>query len=197
MPTRPPIKLKPLDAPPKLPPWPGILPSEMESLGSTFADNLRIDPAPVMASMLTAVTAVLAGRVWVAPDRDDDFWVEPVALWTVNVAPVSFGKTPILKLSLGPIAEIEEALRQEYRVEKANYDLLIAKLKKEDPRPPQPVQRRLLIQDATKEALGRLLVDNPGLLSYYDELTGLFSTWRQKGREADRSFSYRPTVQAR
>ena len=183
---------RPLGAPPPLRPWPvgKLLPPVLEDLGLAFADRLRIDPAPVMASLLAACTAPLAGRLWVAPDAGNPTWTEPAALWVAVVMPVSAKKTPILKLALGPLWEIERGLLEEYTARKEEHEVALARWarEKEGPRPKPPTPERLLGNDLTKEALAKLLAANPGLLAYHDELSGLFQTWRREDRASERSF---------
>ena len=183
---------RPLGAPPPLRPWPvgKLLPPALEDLGLSFADRLAIDPAPVMASLLAAATAPLAGRLWIAPDAGNPTWTEPAALWVAVVMPVSAKKTPILKLALEPLWGIERGLLEEYTARKDEYDAALARWarEKEGPRPKPPTPERLLANDLTKEALAKLLAANPGLLAYHDELSGLFQTWRREDRAAERAF---------
>ena len=55
--------------------------------------------------------------------------------------------------------------------------------------PSEPTARRFIVNDATVEKLGDLLVDNPqGLLVFRDELIGLLASWEKEGREGDKAF---------
>jgi putative DNA primase/helicase len=55
--------------------------------------------------------------------------------------------------------------------------------------PVEPPSRRFIVNDATVEKLGELLVENPyGLLSYRDELYGLLTSLDRQGQEGSRSF---------
>ncbi len=52
-----------------------------------------------------------------------------------------------------------------------------------------PTCRRHIVNDATVEALGMRLAENPdGLLLHRDELTGFFRTLEKQGHESDRAF---------
>lgn len=185
---------EPLDAA-KLIPWPvgAILPPELEDYGLAFADRLCLDPGPVMLTMLAAVTAVTNGRVWITPDRDNPTWQEPTALWLAVVMGVSTKKTPLLKAALAPLWHLEGELRKAYGEEWAKYEDELARWEsakrgERSPKPKPPIPKRLLAQDATREALAELLAHNPGILAYHDELSGLFKTWSREDRGADRAF---------
>jgi hypothetical protein len=186
---------EPLDAAATLEPWPTgvLLPADMEDFGLAFAKRLCIDPAPVMLTMLVTLTAVTNGQVWIEPDRDNPTWQEPAALWLAVVMGVSTGKTSILKAALQPVWDIEGELREKHEQETVEYEAELArweaaKRSERGPKPKSPKPRRLLAQDTTREALADLLAHNSGILAHYDELSGLFKTWRREDKAADRAF---------
>ena len=58
-----------------------------------------------------------------------------------------------------------------------------------DDAPEQPTLRRLIVNDATFEALHQTMSENPdGILVIRDELTGWWSTLDRAGREGERAF---------
>ena len=186
---------EPLDAGAKLQPWPegGILPPDVEDYALALADRLCVDPAPVCMGLLVASTAATNGRLWVEPDVDNPTWREPTALWLATVMPVSAKKTPLLKAALAPIWDIEAELREQYEAELRGHEADLqrwesSKRGERGPKPRPPTPKRLLAQDATREALGNLLASNPGILAYHDELSGLFRGWAREDRGADRAF---------
>lgn len=186
---------EPLDTAAKLIPWPEgrLLPPEIEDYGLAFADRLCLDPGPVMMAMLTSLTAVTNGRLWLDPDPENATWKEPTALWLAVVMGVSTKKTPLLKAALAPAWGIEAELREEHEQAMAEYEAELArweatKRAERGPKPNPPTPKRLLAQDATREALAALLGHNPGVLAYHDELSGLFRTWAREDRAADRAF---------
>jgi len=186
---------EPLDTAAKLIPWPEgrLLPPEIEDYGLAFADRLCIDPSPVLLTMLAGLTAVTNGRLWIEPDPDNPTWREPTALWLAVVMGVSTKKTPLLKAALAPLWHLEGELREAHEQEMAEYEAELArweatKRAERGPKPNPPTPKRLLAQDATREALADLLGHNPGILAYHDELSGLFRTWAREDRAADRAF---------
>uniref|UniRef100_A0A7C3HTI5 DUF3987 domain-containing protein n=1 Tax=Meiothermus ruber TaxID=277 RepID=A0A7C3HTI5_MEIRU len=186
---------EPLDTAARLTPWPAgmILPPDIEDFGLAFADRLCVAPAPVMLAMLTTITAVTNGQVWIEPDQDNPTWREPTALWLAVVMGVSTGKTPILKAALSPVWEIEKELREKHEEALAEYEAELARWEaakrgERGPKPKRPIPKRLLAQDTTREALSDLLGNNPGILAYHDELSGLFVEWNREEKKKDRAF---------
>lgn len=82
----------------------------------------------------------------------------------------------------------KQALKK--KIQQNEFDVLelknkLAKLQE----PSKPIWKRYKTNDATIEKLSELLAENPrGLLLFRDELMGLFASWEQEGRGADRSF---------
>jgi len=65
----------------------------------------------------------------------------------------------------------------------------VAAPERPDGDPAEPKRRRLIVNDATPEALHRTMSENPaGILVIRDELTGWWSQLEQPGREGERSF---------
>lgn len=186
---------EPLDTSARLKPWPEgkLLPPALENYGLAFATRLCIDPGPALLSMLVACSAIAGGRVWIEPDRDNPTWVEPTTLWLAVVMGVSTKKTPMLKAALAPVWAIEAELREEHRRELEEYEVALAewnsaKRGERGPKPQPPKAERLTASDTTYEALADLLTSNPGILTFRDELSGLFKGWAREDRAAERAF---------
>ena len=114
-------------------------------------------------------------------------WTPLPIVWPVTVAESGSAKSPAADVSLDHVREREDRLQEEYIEELAAYENEVEAYEKarnawrrskhadEDPpvRPREPLQRCVLIEDATIEALVAALADNPrGLLMATDELAG-------------------------
>ena len=114
-------------------------------------------------------------------------WTALPIVWPVTVAESGSAKSPAADVSLDHVREREDRLHEEYLEELSAYEYEIETYEKAraawrhskhagdeaPPRPREPLQRRVLIEDATVEALVAALADNPrGLLVATDELTG-------------------------
>jgi hypothetical protein len=120
--------------------------------------------------------------------------------WVIYLPPTM---SPSETSSRPDYLEYEDA-RNTYTQEKQEYDLRTAAWKeqyrtatKKGTVPParptdystEPVLRRLIVNDATFEALHQTMRDNPaGILAIRDELTGWWSQLDRAGREGERAF---------
>ena len=104
-------------------------------------------------------------------------WLASPNLWSVLIAPSGSMKTPALGISLGLIRRIEAKLTKRnreawknYEDEVRRYKALPPKKRAEADQPRPPVTLRILLNDATVEALQRVHAQNPrGLLLFCDE----------------------------
>jgi DNA polymerase-1 len=117
-------------------------------------------------------------------------WVEPSVLWTLTVAYSGGHKSPAYAAAVDPLMELQmdvldahrEKLEQ-YREDLAEWsDRTKSERGRKPDAPPEP--RTFVTSDATIEALGELLQDNPhGLLQARDEQDAWFKSFtRYKGK---------------
>jgi heme-degrading monooxygenase HmoA len=131
----------------------------------------------------------------------------PVILWSVIVGESGTSKSPALRSVLEHVRDRERRLREEYAVERREYEAAVEAYEKEraawrsdkksggqpPDRPAEPVGRRALVSDTTVEALALKLADNPrGLLLARDELAGWLNSLdryaNKSGSGSDESF---------
>lgn len=118
-------------------------------------------------------------------------WRALPIVWPVTVAESGSQKSPAADVSLDHVREREDRLYEEFAAERQTYEIEAedyekarstwrhAKKSDEPPpkRPRDPIQRRVLVEDATSEALVSALADNPrGLLVATDEFSGLLGS---------------------
>jgi putative DNA primase/helicase len=132
-------------------------------------------------------------------------------LWGGIIAPPGFMKSPVIQAATRPLNQIQTEWRQEheealkdYAREKEEYELRRAAWKEQykaaskkgntapgrpEDEPEEPKLRRLIVNDATFEALHQTMSENPaGILVIRDELTGWWSQLDRAGREGERAF---------
>lgn len=169
-------------------------------------------PVDYVAGPLIASAALLIGNArWVSPWQG---WKEPPVLWLGVVGDPSAGKSPgadpvvdILRSLENELANSFEVTHREWATARESARCLkeawakdvatAAKSGTPAPimpanavEPPEPVRPRIVVSDATPEALGGLLAAHEkGLLFFRDELAGWFSSFgRYSGSGADRAF---------
>lgn len=194
-----------------------LLPSSLRSWVADIAERMQCPPDFPAAGAMVALSSVVGRKASIAPKRCDDWCVIP-NLWGVVVGRPGVMKSPALAEVLKPLDRLQglasdlhdEALRQhevsaklDGMAEKATEvkaQKLIAQGKFEEARRlmtegaeavaiKPPTLRRYKVADASVEALGEILIENPwGVLAYRDELNGLLRSLDKDGQEGARAF---------
>jgi len=178
------------------------LPKAVSTLIEESARAIGCDEAFVALPLLAVLGSAIGTtrRVLLKPE-----WRAPAIVWPVTVATSGSQKSPAADVSLDHVREREDRLHEEYVSTLSAYECEVEDYEKarsvwrhskkpDEPapkKPSQPIQRRVLIEDATIEALVSALADNPrGLLVANDELAGwLGSMGRYNGTPtADEAF---------
>jgi putative DNA primase/helicase len=199
------------ELPPVEPITEGLLPLSFRPLVSDVAERMQT-PAdyPAVVAVL-CLAGVVNRRAVIQPKANDTSWVVVPNLWGGIIAPPGFMKSPVISATTRPLVQIQAEWRREYEdglkgfvQEKEEYDLRrsawkdqfkssaksgkAAPERPENP-PEEPKSRRLIVNDATFEAMHQTMSENPaGIFVIRDELTGWWSTLDRAGREGERAF---------
>ena len=192
-----------------------LLPNALRAWIADIANRMQCPIDFPAVGALVAISSLIGARAVIQPKARDDWKVTP-NLWGCIVGRPGVKKSPALNESMRPLNHLQmqgskaaeeelkaweiesqiiemqklERERQAKRSVKGNTDLdaarqLLAGSEELEP----PVMRRFIINDATVEKLGEILVDNPwGVLSYRDELYGLLTSMDKQGQEGSRAF---------
>lgn len=188
-----------------------LLPVSFRPLVLDVAERMQVRIDYPAAVIVLCLAGAVNRRAVIQPKANDNGWVVIPNLWGGIIAPPGFMKSPVIQTAIRPLSQIqaewrlrqEEALR-DYTQAKEEYELRLAagreqyklSVKKghsapERPsyEPEEPKLRRLIVNDATSEALHQTMNENPaGVLAVRDELTGWWSTLDRAGREGERAF---------
>lgn len=210
---------EPRPLPDSLPPVPSFDPEMLpETIRGYVMDvSQRMQSAPDYAAVVAvcALSAVLGRKVLIRPKQYDDWTVTPTA-WGAVIGGPSTMKSPSLAEMIKPVQGIESSAAAEWgeriklhkaEAEAADIEAGLAKrtAKKliEDGRKEEavmylaaadsiedaPALPRIIVNDASVEALGERLRENPnGLLLVRDELSGWISLMMQEDHQSDRAF---------
>ncbi len=159
--------------------FPPSVAAMLEEAGEAFTVPLQI-PATCLLAMLSC----LVGGTRMISLRPS--WKEPGNIWIATVAASGIGKTPCAAAFFAHVKRLEYDVFRQWQDEYADYerkaDLVSkerAKAKRGDPIPDKPIQprrRQAYVDDATVEALGAVLNENPrGIMWRRDELAGLIA----------------------
>jgi hypothetical protein len=189
-----------------------LMPDRMRPWFVDIAKRMQCPKDFLAVGSLICMGSILGRKVAIRPKMRDD-WYEYPNLWGMIIGSPSQLKTPSLSAIMSPIKKIEYEEYQEWqklhgewlaRSELANIrkaakkaaaktalkdgaEVSTADIELEDD--PMPLQKRLIVNDTTVEALGMILAGNPnGVLVYRDELIALFKQLEKPGQEDARGF---------
>ena len=188
-----------------------LLPDSFRSMVRDVSERMQVPmDFPAVATVVSLAGAVNR-RATIQPKAEDTGWVVVPNLWGGIVAAPGFLKSPVLEAATRPLKRMQaewqqehEELLKQYELAKEECELRRTAWKEEykkhakkgtaAPDRPQseleePKLRRLIVNDATFEAMHETMRDNPaGIIVIRDELTGWWSQLDRPGREGERAF---------
>ncbi len=188
-----------------------LLPTCFRPLVRDVAERMQVPMDYPAAVMMLCLAGSVNRRAVIQPKANDTGWIVVPNLWGGIIAPPGFMKSPVIQAVIRPLSRIQSDWRleheralAEHEVENEKCELRLAawrenykrsaKAGNEGPERPtdvldQPKPRRLIVNDATSEALHAVMNENPaGVFVIRDELTGWWSTLDRQGREGERAF---------
>jgi putative DNA primase/helicase len=189
-----------------------LLPDSFRPLVADVAERMQVPMDYPAVVMVLCLAGAVNRRAVIQPKAVDTGWVIVPNLWGGIIAPPGFMKSPVIQAATRPLSKIQTEWRQEheealedYARDKEEYELRRAAWKEQykantkkgkaapdrpEDEPEEPKLRRLIVNDATFEALHQTMSENPaGILVIRDELTGWWSQLDRAGREGERAFS--------
>ena len=188
-----------------------LLPDSFRPLVADVTERMQVPMDYPAVVMVLCLAGAVNRRAVIQPKANDTGWVVVPNLWGGIIAPPGFMKSPVIQAATRPLNQIQTEWRQEheealkdYAREKEEYELRRAAWKEQykaaskkgkaapdrpEDEPEEPKLRRLIVNDATFEALHQTMSENPaGILVIRDELTGWWSQLDRAGREGERAF---------
>jgi putative DNA primase/helicase len=189
-----------------------LLPVSFRPLVADVSERMQV-PMDYPAVMMVLCSAGLVNRrATIQPKANDTAWVVVPNLWGGIIARPGLLKSPVIQAATRPAIRIQAEWRWEYEAALADYarekeecelrhsawrDQFKASTKGKNAPPErpgdapvEPTLKRLVVNDATFEALHHTMSENPaGILVIRDELTGWWSTLDKPGREGERAFA--------
>lgn len=190
------------------------LPDALRGYVQDISERMQCPPDFAAVGVLVMIAAIIGRKVGIRPMKYNDWTVVP-NLWGAVVGNSGVMKSPTLAAALSPIKKLQTTAYELFNDAKAEHDALadLAKLQmnvkkakaRETLRKDQtanvtdllqsnvaddvPVLKRFITNNASYEALGELLMENPnGLLVESDEIIGLLKQLDAGGQEVARSF---------
>jgi putative DNA primase/helicase len=191
-----------------------LMPLALRPWVADVAHRMQCPADFVAVAVIVVLSSLVGARVQVRPKAKDDWLVVP-NLWGLVVGRPGVKKSPALNEVLRQLSQMQAIALELWEGDHDAWTIdckvaamtglenerkakaIVGKNKAEERRqllippakPPEPVARRYLVNDATVERLGVLLKENPwGTLSYRDELYGLLTSLDKQGQEGSRAF---------
>lgn len=173
------------------------LPDPLSTLSREGSKAIGCDEAMIALALLAAVGAAVGNSRRIQLKAG---WNEPAVIWTMTLSDSGTGKSPADKLAMKSLRRKENELYKRYQEAKSNYADAIdaweqSQKNKSNSRigaatkPVEPVAERLVISDATSEAIAAILQTNiRGLILSMDEAAGWikgFDQYRAGGKGND------------
>ena len=188
-----------------------LLPASFLPLVRDVTERMQVPMDYPAVVIVLCLAGVVNRRAIIQPKAHDTGWVVVPNLWGGIIAPPGFMKSPVIQAATRPLNLIQGEWREEHdeavkRYASANeeFELRRAAWKEQfkantkkgraapdrpEDEPEEPKLRRLIVNDATFEALHQTMSENPaGILVIRDELTGWLSQLDRAGREGERAF---------
>jgi putative DNA primase/helicase len=194
--------------------FPGLLPEELRGWLCDVAERMQCPLDFPAVGAIVALSSLIGPRAKVQPKERDDWFVTP-NLWALIIGNAGVMKSPALSEVLKPLQKLESQWREQWQgvhedwvVQKKagqlradanekearnklakDRDANVTQLLSSTDEEPEPVLRRLIVNDTTMEALGEVLESNPGgVLAHRDEIYGLLRSIDKEGQEGARAF---------
>ena len=190
------------------------LPDALRDYVQDVSERMQSPPDFAAVGVLVMIATIVGRKIGIRPMRRND-WTVIVNLWGAVVGNSGVMKSPTLSASLSAIKKLQAAEYDAFNRTKAEFDAQaeVAKLQRsvkktlaratlKDNQAADvkellrsgttdytPVLKRFITNNASYEALGELLIENPnGLLVESDEIVGLLKQLDANGQEVARSF---------
>ena len=211
----PPTPPEPLPALPEVLPFDySYLPDALRGYVKDISERMQCPPDFAAVGVLVMMATIIGRKVGIRPMKHNDWTVIP-NLWGAIVGNSGVMKSPTLAAALSPIKKLQAAAYEIFNEAKAKHDAqdelaklqqsvkknkARASLKKDQSADVKellqsndtddaPILKRFITNNASYEALGELLMENPnGLLVEADEIIGLLKQLDAGGQEVARSF---------
>ena len=190
-----------------------LLPEALRAWVMDIAHRMQCPPDFPAVAALVGISSLIGARAVIRPKEYDDWRVVP-NLWGLIVGRPGAMKSPALNEALRPLERLQaaafeqsQAAHDEWLIDCQVSEMAAADrakkakglatkdpnaaraLLKPDVASTEPTARRFIVNDATVEKLGELMMVNQwGTLSYRDELHGLLTGMDRQGQEGARAF---------
>ena len=147
-----------------------LVPAPLQTIVNDIVETIKCPiEVPAVAIMVEAC-AMAKRRFVIQPKKFESEWREYPNMWGMIIGGPSTARTPAINAVLKPIHKMESAAIQEFAAAKVDF---AKKVQLGGAVGPPPTLKRYICNNATAPALAGILIEDPSLLVFQDELTGL------------------------
>lgn len=190
------------------------LPNGLRGFVKDISDRMQCPPDFAAVAVFVMMATIIGRKVGIRPMRHND-WTVICNLWAAVVGNSGVMKSPTLSAGLSPIKQLQAWAFEDFNNRMSDYAAQeevsklqksaaksaakqklkndksadVAEMLKGDAVLAAPVLKRYMTNNASYEALGEVLIENPnGLMVESDEIIGLLKQLDASGQEVARSF---------
>lgn len=152
-----------------------LIPKAIANYAIDQGELIGADPATLVIFSLGVVASCITDKLQIQPKKYDYGWKESARIWSAVIGDPSIKKSPLLKKAVSPLWKIEKEWRESNKAKLSAWIEKTEKAKNEGAElPARPLEKRLIIEDATIEKMGEILsnAEPRGILVVRDELSG-------------------------
>ncbi|MBA2440557.1 MAG: DUF3987 domain-containing protein [Thermoleophilaceae bacterium] len=152
------------------------------------AESRSVSTDYIALPMLGLAAATFGNTLEIQPRPG---WTEKANLWLAMIGKPGDGKSPAMKYATEPLYRLQREASKTYKEQRESWEAL-AKLDKKNTPPDEPVLEHFYTNDATMEAMIRLLETSRGAAIVRDELTGWIAShdaYKNKGGDRENYLS--------
>lgn len=194
-----------------------LLPDKLRPWVEDASERMQCPPDFQAVGVMVALSSLIGRKACIQPKRYDSWTVMP-NLWGAVVGRPGVMKSPALTEAMRSLSRLASEASEAHRLamieHEVNERLISMAAKANEKKAEQaiakgqheaakmllyeasasdavtaPQLRRYIVNDASVEALGEILIGNPwGILAYRDELNGLLRSLDREGQEGARAF---------
>jgi hypothetical protein len=162
------------------------LPNFLENTINEFHTAFKLPKDYFMLSMLTGIGAIFGNTFALEYKRGQRY---TSLIYGAIVGNSSIGKSPAINLSIKALMKKEAEYYEQYRIKLAQWELENTDNADAKSKSKKPVANELIVNDATIEALNKVLMNNPnGVLLVVDELMGWLNNMSKYNSGSDEHF---------
>lgn len=190
-----------------------LMPEQLRPWARDVSERMQVPADFVAVSLIAALGSIIARKVVVRPQANDD-WEVHCNQWALLIGRPGVLKSPAMQQAMKPIARLAALAEEEFKQAQSGraLDTKVAKilqaanlkeaeklLKKNrdasvghllgEGEPPEPTLKRYTANDTNVASLGVLLEQNPnGLLVFRDEMVSLLASLDREENASERGF---------